>query len=199
MRIPTPLLLCLAALHVSAQQSVSLFLPFDPQPFSADVAGVDGESTTYIIHKGSIGPDDLGDGFFGTATLVQGPNGASFTYEYAPPEASTFTMGLVCNFVNGEALCEAVNPENSATETGTLSLEYLDVPLGTTGIPAAGPEPTGFVSSPSPSAGESTARPGSGSQASAAPRPSNTSGAATRGFSGVFALLAASALVLAVA
>ncbi|KAJ3529629.1 hypothetical protein NMY22_g8912 [Coprinellus aureogranulatus] len=94
---------CATAVAVSAQ-SVSVFLPiFESQPITADVAGINTNGdTTYILRASETGFLE----FSGTATLVQGPTGASFGAVL--PTASSgegITLGYACNFENNQAEC----------------------------------------------------------------------------------------------
>ncbi|KAJ3493855.1 hypothetical protein NMY22_g20152 [Coprinellus aureogranulatus] len=139
-RLPSPNLnmrgvtlasVCAGFVASATAQTVSLYLPlFDPQPLTADVAGVGaGGQTTWLV-RGSGGPEG---GFIGTATLVQGPTGASFTF--ASPEATGLTLGYECTFEGENAVCSGAD-EDGTVVTETDSIEFLDVTLGTT-VPGA--------------------------------------------------------------
>ncbi|KAH6908283.1 hypothetical protein BKA70DRAFT_265853 [Coprinopsis sp. MPI-PUGE-AT-0042] len=79
---PTTILLLAPVLYAHAQ--LTIFLPgFDEQPLVADVAGTEGGRTTYFVHNTDANPDLPADGFFGTATVIQGPTDASIHYELA--------------------------------------------------------------------------------------------------------------------
>ncbi|KAF8643910.1 hypothetical protein AX16_008926 [Volvariella volvacea WC 439] len=138
---------------VSAQ--VSLFLPgFDPQPLSADAAGVDEEGrTTWIIQTGAVSGTLDEFGFAGTATLVEGPNDASFTY-VAPGQE--FTMGFACTFDGDAAVC------NDGTDTVTGTIDRIEVQVGTSAVaetPAPSPDVTDTPNGSNPDASTPTTSP----------------------------------------
>ncbi|TEB25990.1 hypothetical protein FA13DRAFT_1737895 [Coprinellus micaceus] len=129
MKGPRSLVLYAGLIGCVSAQTVSLYLPlFDPQPLTADVAGVGADSqTTWLIRASA------GDGFRGTATLVQGPTGASFTF--SSPEPTGITLSYQCAFEGGNAVCSGVDEDGTAV-TATDSIELLAVTLGTT-VPGA--------------------------------------------------------------
>ena len=132
----TGLLLLAPVLYARAQ--VTLFLPgFDEQPLIADVAGTDGQGrTTYFVHNTETDPNVPADGFFGTATVVQGPTDASIHFE-----AGQITIDSSCTWTAQnieQATCTAVDPAGQ-TAIETAALPLLSVQLGTT---VGGPAPT---------------------------------------------------------
>ncbi|KIY71043.1 hypothetical protein CYLTODRAFT_419184 [Cylindrobasidium torrendii FP15055 ss-10] len=115
----------------------SLFIPgFDTQSLSVDVVGVEGDKTTYALQKGVYtNAEDDESGFVGTATLVEGPDYASLTYEYNQDDLS-LTIGYDCS-LNGEiALCSGV--QDGITYTLTETASPFEVAVGTTAAGAAG-------------------------------------------------------------
>ncbi|KAJ3537399.1 hypothetical protein NMY22_g5609 [Coprinellus aureogranulatus] len=164
---------CAGFVASATAQTVSLYLPlFDPQPLTADVAGVGaGGQTTWLV-RGSGGPEG---GFIGTATLVQGPTGASFTF--ASPEATGLTLGYECTFEGENAVCSGAD-EDGTVVTETDSIEFLDVTLGTT-VPGAqvtsAPDASTTSSAGTASTTSSGTRNGGSSTTSTAPTgtPSN--------------------------
>ncbi|KAF9532874.1 hypothetical protein CPB83DRAFT_846525 [Crepidotus variabilis] len=156
-----------------AQSTTSLFLPgFDPQPLSADVAGVGSDGhTTWAIQKGKpTGTEDPSD-FPGTVTLVQGPNDVSMTY--AVPGV---TMAISCSI---SASISAVCSEDG--QTATVPYEPIAVQLGSTIAGAPTPVPTASGSSASnvaPAAGSrSSSKSPSSTTSQSATLPSNTNSA----------------------
>ncbi|KAF9042743.1 hypothetical protein BDZ89DRAFT_1128363 [Hymenopellis radicata] len=92
----TPVALSIGALFavqaVSAAVTSLYFPGFDPQSLSVDVLGVEGDKTTYAVQKG-VYTNSLEDesGFEGTATLVEGPDSAYFTYVF-PDSSEPLTL-----------------------------------------------------------------------------------------------------------
>jgi len=166
----------IAGIEVCYAQT-SLYLPgFDPQPLSVNVIGVGGDGeTTYQVVPGEPTGTWVGQepAFYGTATLVEGPDNALISY--ANPALGTVVQS--CTIVNGEASC-SVN-EGTTTEVdeelatpflvqggGTISPAATSaggsvtaVPTGSSASPASSPSgsaPTGAASTPagaSPSSG----------------------------------------------
>ena len=118
----------------SALAQTSLFLPgFDPQPLSADILGTDAEGrTTWAIHAGAKTGTFDDASFPGTATLVEGPNDASFTYA----QAGVFTTGIACSLSGNTAVCSGVESGMPVTVTDTFT--RIEVQAGTT-APLASP------------------------------------------------------------
>ncbi|KAJ3493374.1 hypothetical protein NLJ89_g11034 [Agrocybe chaxingu] len=108
---------------VQCQLSTSLYIPgFDPQPISASVVGVGADGrTTWALRKGQPDATDTSSypDFFGTATLVQGPNDASLTYA---DSRAQFTIGQICSFSeNTLAICTIVAQGSTATQTDVVT------------------------------------------------------------------------------
>ncbi|KAF8077602.1 hypothetical protein FPV67DRAFT_1684135 [Lyophyllum atratum] len=140
-------------------QTTSLYIPgFEPQPVSADILGVgqDGR-TTWVLHQGeaTAHASDQSGSFFGTATLVEGPSDASLTYANS---AGHFTIGQVCSFFQGYAICTLVAGGSTAVQTELTSHVPVQVasaqitsPLpGTTTLPSSQQSTTTSVSATVP-------------------------------------------------
>ncbi|KAH6908322.1 hypothetical protein BKA70DRAFT_266810 [Coprinopsis sp. MPI-PUGE-AT-0042] len=145
----------LVYLDVCAQ--TSLYIPgFDPQPVSAKVAGVDSDGrTTWLLNKGSptAGFTPTID-FVGTATLVQGSDGALLAYSNP---AGDFAIAQQCTFSEQTlAVCTIVAQGATVTQTEVISR-----------IPIQGGETLAVTSSQSQSSRSS--------DATTAPPPSSTS------------------------
>ncbi|RXW19227.1 hypothetical protein EST38_g6622 [Candolleomyces aberdarensis] len=115
-----------------------------------------------------------------TATLVQGPAGATFTYT-APTEAPIppgFTIDVKCSFTGANAVCTQEVP--NGVSSGTIAIEegLIPVALGTT-LPGVQLTTTGG-NTPTTSAEPSrrtTSPAGTGQTSAGASNPSPTSGA----------------------
>jgi len=141
----------------STLAQTSLYIPgFDPQPLSADILGTDAQGrTTWAIHAGTptgtfIGADDV---FPGTATLVEGPNDAFFTY------ADVVSIGARCSLSGNVAACSATESGSLVTETETFT--RIEVQAGTTASLTAAtgsPTPSGntFISVSTPTNSQSS-------------------------------------------
>ncbi|CAA7270958.1 unnamed protein product [Cyclocybe aegerita] len=168
---------------VQCQLSTSLYVPgFDPQPMSASVVGVgvDGR-TTWALRKGQ--PDTVDTSsypdFFGTATLVHGPNDASLTYA---DSRAQFTIGQICTFSeNTLAICTIVAQGSTATQTDVIT-HYPVQAVGLTRDPTT-TTAASLTLTPVPSSLSSTLTnspsdilaPGSGTHTSSFPPSSSTS------------------------
>ncbi|KAG6829584.1 hypothetical protein H0H87_010825, partial [Tephrocybe sp. NHM501043] len=152
----------------------SLYIPgLDPQPLIADILGIDGQGrTTWAVHQAPLTAVEEG-GLPGTATLVEGPNDASFTYV---PPGREFTLGQECALSGGLAICSGTVDDQLVTATETA--DYLVVQAGTTATSNAPTEPTvtptNSVSPPPSSAPSSSAQ--TSENSSSAPSPTQTSG-----------------------
>lgn len=105
------------------------------------------------------------------ATLVEGPNDASFTYV---DPAGAFTLGRACSLSGGLAICSATVSGEVATETETAD-RFL-VQAGTTA--AASSAPTGGTLPTTTPGGSAPSNPATTStKSTAAPGPTTTSGA----------------------
>lgn len=164
--------LTLAFFAGTALAQTSLYIPgLDSQPLIADILGVDGEGrTTWALHQGPL-TDPSDGGLRGTATLVEGPNDASFTYV---PPGGIFTMGTECSLSGNLAICSATVSGEAVTETETAS--RILVEAGTT---AAFNTPTGNANTATGAPSQPTSAPNNPSQtsqkSSSAPNPSSTS------------------------
>ncbi|KAJ3753414.1 hypothetical protein EV360DRAFT_53512 [Lentinula raphanica] len=129
---------------VVTAQSTSLYIPgFDPQPISADIVGVDSSGHTTWDLTPLQATDDSEVGFAGTATLVEGSDGAHVSLVDA---ALSLTLGYDCTFSSGQAICSGVDEGITFTETETIS--SFAVALGTaTAAGASSPTSTGSSSS----------------------------------------------------
>ncbi|KAH6902294.1 hypothetical protein BKA70DRAFT_1306360 [Coprinopsis sp. MPI-PUGE-AT-0042] len=171
----TGILLLLPVLYAQAQ--VTLFLPGfseDPQDLVADVAGTDAEGhTTFIVHD--VPGVAEGEGFGGTATIIQGPSDASFIAELDGVSAAGSCSWTGEN--SAAAVCTFTDPAGQV-ETVTTPLPTGTAALGTTvGAPEAS---SGASASSGPSVTPgSTAPPGASSTTPAASGPSGTSKPAT--------------------
>ncbi|KAF5315844.1 hypothetical protein D9611_005027 [Ephemerocybe angulata] len=181
------LLTALASVTVaSAQSTTSLYLPdTDPQPLTADVAGVDASGkTTWLVKGGGT------EGLVGTATLVQGPSGVSATYSGVAP-GPTLAINFQCAFDGGNAICTAVDSDGTTvTETQPITSGLVAVTVGTT---LAGVQTTTTSASTtttktsSASTGTATSSTGPATTSGAS---NNNSGVSNRGsLSGVIVLL----------
>ncbi|KDR73690.1 hypothetical protein GALMADRAFT_142148 [Galerina marginata CBS 339.88] len=127
---PLLITLALAVIGARSQLTTSLYIPgFDPQPISADLIGVGSDGrTTWVLQQGRVAATDTSSyaDFFGTATLVEGPNDASLTYANS---RAHFTVGERCTFLDSKfAVCTIVAQGNTATQTELLS--QVSVQLG---------------------------------------------------------------------
>ncbi|PFH51717.1 hypothetical protein AMATHDRAFT_2818 [Amanita thiersii Skay4041] len=123
----------------SSRAQTSLYIPgFNPQPVSGDILGVGpGDRTTWALHEGRpTGTESAQSGFVGTATLVEGPDDASLTY--ANSEVG-FTIGEVCTFSDGWAVCTIVAAES--TQVQTEAMVSVPVQVSTPTLTPSGPSP----------------------------------------------------------
>ncbi|KAE9409611.1 hypothetical protein BT96DRAFT_969982 [Gymnopus androsaceus JB14] len=158
-----PSLLCIglvAGLQTAIAQSTSLYIPgFDPQPISADIAGVDSNGhTTWVLQAASVTGDDDSGGFDGKVTLVEGSNDAHLTFV---DPALSLTLGYDCTFSSGQALCSGVAGDGDTsivTETETISSFAVELGTSTaatgsasTSVPGTGSSRSGTSTSATPS------------------------------------------------
>ncbi|KAF6763805.1 hypothetical protein DFP72DRAFT_873421 [Ephemerocybe angulata] len=174
------LLTALASVTVaSAQSTTSLYLPdTDPQPLTADVAGVDASGkTTWLVKGGGT------EGLVGTATVVQGPSGVSATYSGVAP-GPTLAINFQCDFDGGNAVCTAVDSDGTTvTETQPITSGLVAVTCRLL-LLAQAPQPPKLVSA---STGTATSSTGPATTSGAS---NNNSGVSNRGsLSGVIVLL----------
>lgn len=172
----------LASRQFTAAQT-SLYLPdFDPQPVTADELGVgpDGQ-TTWLIAPGvsSAGLDDWG--FYGPATLVEGPSEAHLIYI---DNSIGVSLQEDCTISNGIAACTAVDADllpGGPTETDFITETASPMEVqggGAAMIVTAGSQPTpssqassGLTPTSGPAA---TGAPTDGSQAASSSGSSTT-------------------------
>ncbi|KAI0048167.1 hypothetical protein FA95DRAFT_1605494 [Auriscalpium vulgare] len=98
--------LAFLAILTSVQADTSLFIPgFDEQPLSAVNLGVDAAGrTTWAIAPGALTGTWQEAAFYGTATLVEGPNDAHVSYANTDLSLS---FDIECGLQNGVAACTA--------------------------------------------------------------------------------------------
>ncbi|KAF9032165.1 hypothetical protein BDZ89DRAFT_1158633 [Hymenopellis radicata] len=133
-----PVALSIGALFAGVQGicfcccNILYFPGFDPQSLSVDVLGVEGDKTTYAVQKG-VYTNSLEDesGFDGTATLVEGPDSAYFTYVF-PDSSEPLTLGYDCALKDGLAICSGVQDGTTYTETETAL--GFEVAIGATAV-----------------------------------------------------------------
>ncbi|EAU88684.2 hypothetical protein CC1G_01057 [Coprinopsis cinerea okayama7 len=139
-----------------------LYIPgFDPQPVSANIAGVDERGrTTWILQQGQPSAGFTpGVEFVGTATLVEGSQDVSFTYSNS---AANFAIGQECTFSDQFALCTIVAQGSTAVQT-----EFV------TRVEVQGGGSTTVDVSPTASLPESSNTPGDDSSRSPTPSPTS--------------------------
>ncbi|KAF5373739.1 hypothetical protein D9758_000911 [Tetrapyrgos nigripes] len=147
----------------TAFAQVSLYVPgFDPQPLSAVAIGVDSQGqTTWELSPGSLTNSDEDIGLVGTATLVEGSQGASLNYVFTD---LSLTVGASCTFAGDQAICTAA--ADGTTITTTEAASKFVVQAVTTGIPAAPSESQNGDSASSPTSGSPAQNSQSGSASS---------------------------------
>jgi len=188
--MPSTSLVFLVCFATSVFAQTSLFIPgFDPQPISADILGVESGRTTWALHKGAVTGTFDDSGFIGTATLVEGPNDASFTYA---DEAGGLTLGTECSLSGDLAICSATVSGNIVTETETA--DRFAIQAGTT-APAASAQTSQPTSQPTAGAPANTSSKPS-EKTTSIPAPTHTSKARTLELSFSYLFISAAAMTL---
>ncbi|KAF8634598.1 hypothetical protein AX17_004187 [Amanita inopinata Kibby_2008] len=189
-------LLAIAVLPCIFAAQTTLYFPgFDPQPLSVDFLSKDSQGNTVWAVHGTT--DSAGDGGFpGVATLVEGPNYASFGFSN---QQLSLTLNEVCGITGNTAICTiTANGEvDTTTDTAVVALT-ADVGTGpasaisTPAAPSVTPTasvtsvPGSTVSPPQPTASTTS----SSTMAASSPTSSNSAARMMGSASGIAILLA---------